>query len=367
MLLIPKTHVPRQRAYLRGRKGISHLWKQIYHWERWPKFWFFVTLSPAWTWFCLKNRSFWFFTATNPGLTFGGFEGEGKREMYAKLPEGSYPKTHWFLPGIAAEQVLDAVRSLGFAYPLFAKPEVGMSGIFCHKIRNEAAMRHYHERCPVEYMVQSAVDYPMEIGVFYIRYPGQASGRISGMTQKVLPFVVGDGLSTVAELMAKHPFRHSWPAGLFQKNAEHMQRVLPAGAEFLLADAANRTGGARLLDLGHLVDAQLTAVFDRLSHHAGDFYYGRFDVKCASLEALRAGQAFSIMEFNGAGAAIHHIYHRKLSFRKAWWEVVRHWQEMSDLCRINRGLGVRVWGFWEGLVFLRRAKRHFRHLEAHDK
>jgi len=56
--------------------------EKLNNWELWPFGLRYIAITPMWFWYCIRSGSFWFFTASNPTLTFGGFEGEGKKEMY---------------------------------------------------------------------------------------------------------------------------------------------------------------------------------------------------------------------------------------------------------------------------------------------
>ena len=73
------------------------------------------------------------------------------------------------------------------------------------KIDDEDALLYYHKMMPWEYIVQSLVEYPMEVSVFHIRYPNESKGVVTGFIQKDLMEVVGDGKSTVWELILQHP------------------------------------------------------------------------------------------------------------------------------------------------------------------
>jgi len=46
----------------------------------------------------------------------------------------------------------------------------------------------------------------------------------------------------------------------------------------------------------------MEARFDEISRAIPDFFFGRYDVRYASPEALRNGESFCIVEINGAGA-----------------------------------------------------------------
>ena len=63
----------------------------------------------------------------------------------------------------------------------------------------------YHERIPVEYIVQDLIELPVEVSVFYYRHPNQKKGTVSGFIDKELLHVKGDGVSTLKELTAQHP------------------------------------------------------------------------------------------------------------------------------------------------------------------
>lgn len=65
---------------------IKKFFEKITNWELWNFYLLYAPIAPVWLWYCFKSRSFWFFTPSNPKITFGGFEGEGKKEMYDLLP-----------------------------------------------------------------------------------------------------------------------------------------------------------------------------------------------------------------------------------------------------------------------------------------
>ena len=150
---------------------MSRFWEKWKNWELWPFWMRYFLITPVWLWYCLRARSFWFFTPSNPTLTFGGFEGEPKSEMYDQLPPGSFPSTIFIQPGMPFDEVLTLTQSKGFSYPFIVKPDVGMSGILFRKIENDDQLRHYHHHLPVVYLIQKLIEYPVEFSVFYYRFP----------------------------------------------------------------------------------------------------------------------------------------------------------------------------------------------------
>lgn len=345
---------------------IKKLYQKITNWELWNFYVLYFPISPVWLWYCLKSRSFWFFSSSNPTLTFGGFEGESKKEMYEQLPPDSYPRTIYILHDLNFGEVQGRLMEMGFNYPFVVKPDVGMKGILFRKIEDEEHLRRYHSRIPVEYIVQELIELPVEVSVFYYRHPAQEKGTISGFIQKELLEVYGDGESTLLELIMKHPRAKYRLEEMKQRHEHRLNRVLPKDQHFYLSYAGNHNRGARFINLKDEIDDKLLAVFDGLSHYTDKFYYGRYDIKCSSIEDLKNGRNFSILEFNGCGAEPNHIYDAGLNIWQAYAEILKHWKVLYQISKYNHENGTPYWSFKKGKEFLKEARRHFRMLEQYD-
>ncbi|MDQ6904857.1 MAG: hypothetical protein M3139_17830, partial [Bacteroidota bacterium] len=261
--------------------------KKLANWHHWPSFLFYFPISFAWIWYCIKSRSIWFFSTSNPTLTFGGFEGESKKEMYVQLPPDYYPFTLYISLAISVSEVFTELKKSAINYPFIAKPEVGTSGILVRKIENEQQLRAYHKNVPVNYMIQDYVNYPLEICIFYYRMPGKEKGKISSFLSKQLPFLEGDGISTIAELSGRNKDA-AIKEELCKLDANEIQRVLKEGERFNLSVVGNRYHGAEFYDLSGHITSQLLELFDNISL-VNNFYYGRYDIKCASIENFVKG------------------------------------------------------------------------------
>jgi hypothetical protein len=123
---------------------LKKLVHRITHWEAWPFALIYAPLAFFWLWYILKSRAVWFFTPSNPKLTFGGMEGEPKREMYDLLPPHLYPTTINILPKTDFKVVLQKITEAKIVYPLIVKPEIGGQGILFRKIDTETELLHYH-------------------------------------------------------------------------------------------------------------------------------------------------------------------------------------------------------------------------------
>jgi hypothetical protein len=340
-------------------------WEKISNWELWPFKLRYFLISPVWIWYCIRSGSPWFFSSSNPTLTFGGFEGEDKREMYDLLPTAFYPKTIYISPKDSIGDIKILVRQHGFEYPFVAKPDIGMKGLLFRKIDNEQQLVTYHQLNVVDYLIQDLVEYPLEVSVFYYRLPNDQKGVISGFIQKELMDVFGDGKSTLWELIMQHPKARHRPEEMRIKHEHNLETVIPHGERYILTYAANLNRGAKFTNLHHLIDDDLLKIFDELSHKA-QFYYGRYDIKCESVEDLKQGKNFTILEFNGSGAEPNHVYNAGFSLFDAYAVFLHHWKVLYNISRYNKQHGIPYWPLMKGMRFLKEAKRHLKVLEKSD-
>ena len=344
---------------------MKQIWKRITHWEQWNFFVLYFPLFPFWIWYCIRSRSVWFFSASNPTITFGGFEGEGKKEMYEQLPVHYFPSTLYISPDVSTKEAEDMIRSAGFDLPFTVKPDVGMKGLLFRKITSWEQWRIYHEKMKVEYLVQAFVDFPVEYSVFYYRHPASEKGLISGFIQKDLLQIRGDGLSTINELIKVHPKAKSRMTELQVRHADKLDKIPLPGEIYYLSYAGNHNRGAQFTNLAHEIDDTLLNFFDKLSHQTS-FFYGRYDIKASSVQALKEGKEFSILEFNGCGAEPNHIYDCGMSLFEAYRVLLSHWSALYLISAHNHRNGHRYWDFKKGWIFLKKARVHFEQLEKLD-
>lgn len=340
---------------------------RIGHWKTWDWRLKYLPILPGWFWYCLRARAIWFFTPSNPTLSFGGFDGQGKMEMYRQLPKDTYPKTLPVPVHLHFGELLTLFAEAGFDYPVVVKPNVGKMGLMFRKIGNATELKRYHEWMPVDYLLQEFIAYPVEVSVFYVRFPEERRGRITGFIKKEYLAVVGDGKSTLAELIVASPPARFRQEELCQKHNEKLHWVLDKGEQYCLSPALNLSRGSKLVSLEHEIDERLQHVFDNLSDYSKSLFYGRYDIKCTSIEDLKAGKNFSILEFNGSGGEPHHVYATDDTLIGACTELLEHWNMLYKISRANHERGIRYWGFNQGLRFLMAARKHNKMLERLDR
>ena len=340
---------------------------KITNWEAWPFKLIYAPITPVWLWYILKSGAIWFFTPSNPKLTFGGMEGEPKKEMYDLLPNELYPTTFNALPQENFAAVTERLQKSGIPYPLIVKPEVGGQGVLFRKIDTEADLLNYHTKVPVQYIVQQMVHYPMEVSVFYIRHPKQSKGIVTGFLHKIPLQITGDGKHTVEELILQHPKGKNRTGELHSKHKEKWNDVLPAGEKYMLSYAANHNRGAHFVDLKENIDEKLVSIFDTISHRINDFFYGRYDIMCTNVEDLKNGKNFAILEYNGCGAEPNHFYDTGYTLMGAYKEILKHWKALYQISKHNNRQGIKPWPLQKGRKFLQQAKANFKMMKAADE
>lgn len=353
--------------FCRLTQYLKNFLKKITNWEAWPFQMIYAPLVPVWLSYILRSGSVWFFTPSNPKLTFGGMEGEPKREMYDLLPDHLYPATFNILPSEKIEAVLSKLSSSAITYPIIVKPEIGGQGILFRKLDNEAGLKHYHSLVPTEYIIQEMVNFPIEVSVFHIRHPKEQKGIITGFLHKIPLQVLGDGMHTLSQLVMLNDKAVKRYNDLRSRHADTWENIIPKGQKYILSYAANHNRGARFIDLKDEIDDDLIAVFDKLSLRINDFYYGRYDIMCNSIAELKQGKNYSILEYNGCGAEPNHFYDTGYSLGGAYREILKHWKLLYAISRYNTAQGVKPWPFKKGLKFLKETKALYKKMKAADE
>ncbi|GAB2817047.1 hypothetical protein [Ferruginibacter profundus] len=346
---------------------MKKIFKKITNWEAWPFKLIYAPITPVWLWYIFKSRAVWFFTPSNPKLTFGGMEGEPKKEMYELLPNELYPATFNVLPGQDIASIEAMLQQHSITYPFIVKPEVGGQGILFRKLDTKEEFLHYHSIMPFEYIVQQLVYYPVEVSVFYIRHPKDEKGIVTGFLHKIPLQVTGDGKLTLEELILEHPKGKKRTGELHSKHKDKWNTVIPAGERYMLSYAANHNRGAHFVDLKEHIDDKLVSIFDKISHGINDFFYGRYDIMCASVEDLKNGRNFTILEYNGCGAEPNHFYDTGYTLMGAYREILKHWKALYQISKYNRQQGIQPWPLQKGRKFLSDTNRHIKAMKEVDE
>ena len=324
-------------------------------WEYWP---FGIIQFPVmiyYLWLALRARSLVFFSAANPGITMGGMFGESKYEVLKKVPHQYIPITVLADPASGLEHILKLIQDSGLRFPLIFKPDLGERGFMVERINNEREMRTYLERMRYPFIIQELVDLPLEFGVFYVRFPQWSKGRVTSVVMKEMLSVTGDGVSTLRELiLRKERARLRWEV-LKKSYSAELDVVLNDGKKKELVSIGNHCLGTKFMDGNHLIDERLSATFDQISKQIGGFNFGRYDLRCASIDDLYAGK-IKVVELNGCGAEPAHIYDPNFSLVKAIAVLIDHWRNIFLIARENVNRGASYINFKEARMHYKKFK-----------
>jgi len=338
----------------RGRRLLLGRWRRLRHWEFWPLWVVYFPVVLRILRLSLRRGGFARVTAVNPAIPLGGLVGESKWEICQGLsgsPE--YLARTAKLPGeLPIDSCVDLAREFlathGLDYPLVLKPDHGQRSEHVYILRDETDLRDRlldlapaDEESPRRTMLlQEYVDGP-EYGVFYLRHPGQARGRVSSLTRKLLPVLFGDGTRTVQRLILDDPravcMANAYMSGL----AERLFDTPAPGEEVRLVELGSHCRGAIFEDASERITPELEDRIDEIARRYEGFYFGRFDLRVSSEEALREGRDFKILELNGLTGEATHIYDARYSAWDAWRSLGAQWEDAFAIAEENIAHGAR--------------------------
>ena len=329
---------------------------KVRSWEYWP---FGIIQAPLflyWLWLSLKTRSFSYFSASNPGILMGGMFGESKFDVMEKLPPSVKPKTVLIRLPVTVENLLDQLKEEGLAFPIIFKPDLGERGWMVKKISNIHDIFSYLKEIKIDFIAQDLVTLPLEFGVYYRRYPHESTGVVTSIVGKEMLTVTGDGIKSLQELILdKDRARLQWNS-LKEVYRLRLSEVIVAGEKIELISIGNHCLGTMFLNRNHLISDKLSISFDEISRQVEGFYFGRFDLRTASVEDLENGKV-QIMELNGCGAEPAHIYDPGFSLVEAIKVLLRHWRDIYLISVENHRRGV-------AYISLRKARAIFKNFKA---
>lgn len=331
---------------------------RLLHWEYWSFGMVYTWIYPVWLLLCLRARSLFFFAAANPSIRNGGFLAETKKDIYEIMPAYLYPPTIHFAHGEPAEKVLAALREKKFSFPVVGKPEIGGRGRGVKVLKTEEDVIAYTLSALTDFHIQEFIPFPKEAGIFYYRYPGEKKGRISGIVRKEFLTVLGDGVSTIRDLLKRDNRSILQLPSLENIYGGDLDKILPKGKEKLLVPYGNHARGSKFIDDTALADPELTDLIDRVCREVKDFYFGRLDIRFNTWEELKAGKNFCVIEVNGAGSEPTHMYDPVHSIFFAWKEIIRHWYILWKISRMNHKRGHKYLTLSEGIQMFREDKKN---------
>ena len=277
--------------------------------ERLPKWLICVPLTVQWLWLSLRYKSLTLPSAANPAITSGGLVGEGKLEYFSGMGPIALAATAPYCAVSADAEtsggtLRQLLRSACLFFPLIAKPDLGLCGYGVRLLANMGELQSYLAAFPRRETVvlQQYLPQQGEAGIFYVRDPDTNLARITGLALRYFPSVTGDGLQTLAALVANDPRARRALTSAQHECRCDVARVVGAGEVVRLSTIGSTRVGGLYRNGGVFITPQLTRAIDAIALDMPQFHFGRFDVRFDSLQDLSAGRGFTIMEVNGAGS-----------------------------------------------------------------
>ena len=342
----------------------------VSHFEFWPGWLFYAPIVAQWIVLGLRHGDMSLPTAANPRIETGGLCGESKSAILDLVAPAQRDllAPYACIPAADADAAERAMATAGLDWPVIAKPDIGCNGAGVRLLADRAALARYlTEFPPGEALVlQRYVPDEGEAGIFYVRHPGEAHGRITSLTFKQAPRVVGDGRSTLETLVRADPRAGRIPDMYLPHLGARRTEVPAAGERVRLVLVGNHCKGSIFHDGRDDITPALTRRVDAMLRAVPDFHFGRLDVRFDTLAALRRGEGFTVFEINGVGSEAIHVWDARTRLRDAWTDQLWHYRTAFAIGRAQRARGHPSSGLRAMYRAFRRQQRLMTRYPLHD-
>lgn len=346
-----------------GRRRLAARWRRWTHWEYWPAWAVYPPVAAALLVEAVRRRRLLSFTACNPGIPMGGIALESKGDILDQLPRdldapiavAAYERLPRARPLAESLRRVAAMLANG---PIVLKPDQGERGAGVAVVRDLAHAERWLAACPFDAIAQRWVG-GVEFGVVWRRRPGGGS-EIRSIAKKVPPSVVGDGRSTLRELLWRDERAAPLAAVHEQNHAHRVDHVVAKDEVVRLSELGTHCRGATFFDARELRTPRLEAAFEEFLRRSPGLDFGRFDVRVPDDESMRSGEGIRVLEFNGVTGEPAHVYQPGYAYWRGVRDMIAHWRAACATGDANAKRGHRpapVRSLWRLLGELRRRPR----------
>ncbi len=362
---------------MQGRRtGATTSKRPVSFFEFWPGWLFYAPVVVFWILKSIRYGSVTLPALANPRIAAGGICGESKNDILdlagpaarAWIADYVGMTTSGHNDGNDLAIAQTAMADANLNYPIVAKPDMSCNGVGVRVINNDAELASYLTAFPraARVQLQSLVTMPGEAGIFYIRHPGEKTGRITSVTLKFPPTVTGDGKRSIRSLVAADSRLAAVSQLLLPKLGTKADRVPGLGETVRLVFVGNHCRGSTFKDGLSIVTPALTAQIDAIAQDVPDLYFSRIDLRYESLEDLQAGRNFKIIEFNGSGSEATHIWDPAMTLLAAYKTQFFHYGESFKIGAEIRAQGRKTIGMLRLFTLWRYQKRLMAAYPAND-
>jgi len=371
-----ETSLPTPLPASLGHGSAPQVKSPVSFFEFWPGWLFYAPVVAFWVLKAIRYRSITLPALANPRIDAGGICGESKNDILGQagptarrwIARFASMSTSGHIHGNDLALAKAAMARAGLSYPLVAKPDMSCNGVGVRVVHDDAQLSAYLAQFPraTALQLQELVTHEGEAGIFYIRHPGERTGRITSVTLKFAPTVLGDGLRDVRALIAADPRLNAVSHLLLPKLGANAASVPAPGEAVRLVFVGNHCRGSTFKDGLDIVTPALSARIDEIVKDVPDLHFSRIDLRYESLEALRAGENFKIIEFNGSGSEATHIWDPQMTIRKAYATQFFHYGESFKIGAAIRARGLKPTGWLKLLSLWQHQKRLMAAYPAND-
>lgn len=354
--------------------------KAISRFEFWPTWFFYMPVVLQSLWYGVKYRDFRLPLVANPHIKLSGMVGESKQEILELA--GDYAK-QWIPPFVTLTKQAESERSslsaqwleakqaminAGLDYPVVAKPDQGCRGVGVQLVESDQELQQYITSFPnnARYMLQKKSPYQAEAGLFYIRYPNQAKGKVFSITLKYSPVVVGTGNHTLRQLIEQDP-RASQLAHLYlPRHQDQLEQVLDHDKPFQLAFAGSHSRGYIFKNGNAYITDALAEKLDQIFDDYPGYHFGRLDVKFKDIDSLMQGKDFDILEMNGASSEAGHIWDSNTPLKEIFSTLLYQYRCLYEIGALQKKAGHKIPTFRELFRALKQEKQLIKYYPATD-
>ena len=283
----------------------------------------------------------------NPCPEVGGMSGligYSKKILHDTFPSKYLPQTITFPQKESVKQVCQKMEERGLSFPVFCKPDVGERAAGVRRVSSEEELALYLEKFPakkgliLQMPAGAHFSKQKEYGVQVVRDPKTEKLHITSAEFKKVPFVVGDGIQTIAELIkGLSELTEAQRENVLEDLSSTERAILPGkGEQVSVVHAASVSRGTEMISLqknfdGSPLEQALSEVLSSLKN----FSSGRFDLVAATEEDLFQGK-FEIIEGNAGAAIPLHVYRTDFSVEKVYQELFEHFFLLKENATKNK-------------------------------
>ena len=323
--------------------------KAISFFEFWPGWVMYLPVVAQWIVLSARHRSMTLPFLANPDLTLSGMTGVPKSELMIQATglckDAILP---WITNKVShknsdkqADEWIEMAEKQGISLPFVCKPDIGCRGFGVKLIKSKEQLSTVIKAYPegTSLMCQKLARWEPEVGIFYVKDPVTGDGDVISMTSKFLPRAIGDGTSTLGELIENDKragqLRHMY----YERHKDAWDSIPAKGEKVQLVFSASHSKGSIFRDACDYITPELKKSVVDIMDDLPNFYYGRLDVKYADLASLQKGETLEIVEINAASAESTHIWDRNTKFSTAVKTLLWQYRTLFKLGAFHRKNG----------------------------